>query len=153
MTLNDFQRVMLAEFAIRQAGPLGSVEQMKAICYVMRNRVRKGWNDGNWIATIEAAPDHAAHDPLPMRIDPSSRTMQRLISDIDDIFYSYKFGATSDDGSILGNLESTLTEEKHEALYWSYANRPVREWFLKKIQKDGINHPLRAQMGTMMFYE
>lgn len=148
MTLNEFQRAKLAEFAVRQAGPRGSVEQMKAICYVIRNRVRKGWSDGNWIGVIESAGDHAAHDEMPMQLDPNDRNLQRMVADVDEIFYGNSF--SSGDGA---GIEDSLTQEKHEALYWSFANRPVRPWFLETIQKDQANHPMRTQMGTMMFYE
>lgn len=149
MTLSEFQKALLVNFAIREAGPRASVEMMKAICIVIRNRVRKGWHDGNWIAVIENAPDHAAHETEPIRIDPNSRIFQRLVADVDEIFYSTEESAPAGDMSLI----ASLTTKKKECLYWSFANRAVRPWFKENIQLDQENHPLRASMGIMMFYE
>lgn len=143
MTLNDLQRGALILFARRQAGERCSVEELKAICYCLRNRVRAGW--GSWLQCIEAADDHAAHDPIPMRIDvEGDRSFQRLLHDVDEIFYPQQSYEPSD-----ADLEKTIGQAK----FWCYLNRPRREWFDSNIIRDQANHRECAQMGTMLFFE
>jgi hypothetical protein len=135
-------------FASREVGPRGSLEQMKAICYCLRNRVRAGWHEGSWIAAIEHADEVAAHHPeTPSYFDPNSRSIQRLMSEIDDIFYGQRI--TNDDEGNGGGLEDSIGKQ----MFWMFLDRPVTEWFVKHIVRDMENHPTHAQMGLMMFFE
>ena len=145
MTMNDLQRAALVLFAAREAGEGASLEQMKAICYCMRNRVRAGWHDGSWLASIEHADEVAAHDYMTMRLDPANRALQRLTHDIDDICYGTGIETLAGEG----DLESSIGEQK----FWMFLNRPPSSWFVKHIVKDQKNHPSHAQMGLMMFFE
>jgi hypothetical protein len=152
MTMSDFQRAQLVAFAVKEAGPKASLEQMKAICFCMRNRVRAGWHDGNWLRAIEEASESAAHDPDPVVVlNPDSRELQRLLREIDDIYFSNSdWGQSSDEGI---SMEASLTEEKHEKKYWCFLQRPMRPWFKENILDDRENHKSRTQMGLMIFIE
>src|ERR1700679_740104 len=89
MTQKDVDRVMLVRYAVQEAGPRGSLEQMKAICYCLRNRVRAGW--GEWLEVIESADETRANElGEPMRIDISSRAYQRLLHEVDDIYFGHR---------------------------------------------------------------
>ncbi len=146
MNLRDIERAQLAIFAAREAGPSAALEQMMAICYCIRNRVRAGWEDGSWLRVLENAQTHAAHDPLlPWPLDPNQRAFQMLIRDIDDLYY----GDLERDRDQGGDLEQAVGTQK----YWSFANRPVRDWFKQNIQQDKENHAGKSQMGLMMFFE
>lgn len=151
MTLSDFQRAQLVAFAAREAGPSGSLEQMKGICYCIRNRVRAGWEGGSWLSVIENAYRHAAHigDSL-MPLDPDSRDLQRLLREIDDIYFGSSFETSIDEGM---DLEGSLNEQDHEKKFWCFLNRPVRPWFQENILNDKKNHRSRTQMGLLMFIE
>ncbi len=144
----------LVTFAYREAGPGASLEAMLAICYLIRNRVKMQWEDGNWIRVIERAHLHAAHDVSPhVELDPESRQYQRLLKEIDDIFYG---GAPSTEGNPPEggmSLFESMCERKHERLYWMHTGRPVRPWFAEHIVRDPKNHPMRGTLGTMMFFE
>lgn len=147
MTQKDVDRVMLVRYAVQEAGPGGSLEQMKAICYCLRNRVRAGW--GEWMDVIERGDETRANEATePTPIDTSNRAYQRLLHDVDDIY----FGHPSDlsEGK---TLEDTLCEKERPCFYWLFLNRPMRPWFKENIAGDKENHPSNATMGLMMFYE
>lgn len=148
MTLNDLQRAELVLFAAREVGPKGSLEQMKAVCYCIRNRVRAGWHDGRWITVMEKAHEEAAHYTEKSAIDIDSRNLQRLMHDVDDIYYSQN---TSGDGDGFGSdgLEHSVGTQK----FWMFLDRPATDWFITNVVRDMENHPSHAQMGLMMFFE
>lgn len=160
MTTSDHMRGHLVTFAYREAGQGASLEAMLAICYIIRNRVKMQWEDGNWISVIENADQHAANEPWEpqVRLDPQSREYQRLLREVDDIFY----GGSTDGGYGMAPMDSSeggislfqsMCERKHERLYWMHTGRSVREWFKENIVRDPKNHPQRGVLGTMMFFE
>lgn len=149
MTPNDLSRAALVMFAVEHAGPKACVEEMKAIAYCIRNRVRAGWCDGDWLKVMAAAPEHAAHaEPKRIAVDINSRAVQRFMHDIDSIYYGDMHG---DDGT--AEASEDLEEAVGEAKFWAYLNRPMLEEFRRNIASDKENHPSRAQMSLMMFFE
>jgi hypothetical protein len=149
MTQKDVDRVLLALYAVREAGPKGSLEQMKAICYCLRNQVRAGW--GEWMDVIEKAYETGAHAPaLEMPVDANSRVYQRLLRDVDDIYFGHSELGPTDEG---GSLESSLCDPQHPCCYWAFVERPMLPRFAETIVRDPKNHPNRATMGMMVFYE
>lgn len=149
MTVRDLERAELVIFAVRQAGPRASLEEMKAICYCIRNRVRAGWHDGSWLRCLEDQPEVAAHSPVEeVPLDPNDRNLQRLLRDIDDIYYSQNDAKASsmNDGM---DLEAAVGTQK----YWMFLNHPLTNWFRDNICSDKENHPSHSQMGLMMFFE
>jgi hypothetical protein len=168
VTLNDFQKALLCEFAVREAE---SLEQMKCICYCIRNRVRKGWHDGSWTKCIEhaqesagneghlegirSAPGTAIANAVGTReIDPNSRPFQMLLQAIDDIYHGQRWVPSGVDGVRDEDAQGTdLESAVGTALYWVRLDRPVRPWFAENIVRDRENHPERSQMGLMMFYK
>ena len=159
MTLTDAQRAYLVAFAFREAGEGASLEAMKAICYVLRNRVRAGWHDGNWIRVIERAPEHAAHAPGPhVELKPESREFQMLLRQIDDVYYQqnaddWTAQNPTSDGTQMLSLEESLCEKNHPRLFWFFVNRPLRPWFKENIIGDKKNHKRTTTLGTMIFVE
>jgi hypothetical protein len=160
VTISDAQRAYLVRFAYKEAGPRASLEAMLAICYVIRNRVKMQWEDGNWIRVMERAYIHSAHEPAPrVELDPESRQFQRLLREVDDIYYGGGGGGGYEGGISSGGSEGglslfeSLCERKHERLYWLHVGRPVRPWFRDTIVRDQENHPQRTTLGTIMFFE
>lgn len=148
MTQKDVDRVMLVRYAVQEVGPKGSLEQMKAICYCLRNRVRAGW--GEWIEVIETADESRANEPQePMRLDTGSRSYQRLLHDVDDIY----FGHSSKDSSEGATLEDSLCDTERPCFYWLFLARPMSDWFKENIASQKENHPSNVTMGLMMFFE
>lgn len=148
MTQKDVDRVMLVRYASFEVGPRGSLEQMKAICYCLRNRVRAGW--GEWLDVIETAGETLCNEPTESAaIDTSNRAYQRLLHDVDDIYFGHS-SAGYDEGQ---TLEDTLCDPQRPCFYWLFLNRPKRQWFTDNIANDKVNHPSNATMGLMMFFE
>lgn len=146
MTLRDFQLARLIEYAAREVGPRGSLEEMKGIATCLRNRARAGWYDGNLLLVIEHADEHGAHEhSQETRLNPESRELARLLREIDDLYYA------SSDGEM--TLESSLTEKDHEKKYWCYLDRPIQPRFAESILRDQAHHRSRTQLGTLMFLE
>jgi hypothetical protein len=150
MTLNDIQRAELAVFAARAAGPGACLEQMTAICYCIRNRVRQGWHDGEWLKVLENAGDVAANLPGPRVIlDADNRSFQRLIQDVDEIYFSRRDFIREPSGDSMPAMEEAIGN----ACYWAFVNQPFTAWFKEKIIDDPANHPQKANMGLMFFFE
>ena len=158
MTLNDVQRAALALFAARAAGKGASLEQMKAIALCIRKRVWDGWHDGSWIAAIEHAPEVAANPAPtdPYFLDANSRIFQRLITDIDDLYYSQRMSTRAPTPQTR-TAQQVPTEGEFASVgdccYWMFLKQPIRPWFQQHILNNPAHHPHRAQMGLMIFIE
>jgi hypothetical protein len=127
MTIDQLQRAHLFLFAYNEGAASGSLQVMKGICYILRNRVRKGWHDGNWIEVIEHADEVAGNMPGPRQpLDMYSRGFQQLLQAVDEIYYS----SSGDE------LESVFDE----ALYYQFADRPLRPWFTENIIRYPQEH-------------
>jgi hypothetical protein len=139
---------MLVRYAVQAVGPRGSLEQMKAICYCLRNRVRAGW--GEWVEVIESAGESLGNEPFErVPLDTSSRAYQRLLYDVDDIYFSHGNMESSEGPT----LEDSLCAKDHPCFYWMFLNRPMLQSFKDNIASQPKNHPSNVTMGTMMFFE
>lgn len=143
MTLNDLQKAALILFAAREAGDTGSLQAMRGICYAIRNRVRTGWYDGNWLDVIENADESAGNLPWrdadPVRLTVNDRGLQMLARDIDGIFYS---GGDDEVAAAIDN-----------ALYWQRIDKPIRQWFVDNIVRRPEDHGRRAQISSIVFFD
>jgi hypothetical protein len=150
LTLHDLQRAQLVAVAFDEAGPGGSLEQMRAIAMCIRNRVRQGWYDGDWLEVIENMQSTAAnlarvHVPL----DGNNRSLQRLIADIDEIYFSRRDYVREPSGQKMPDLEEAIGN----AVYWAFINQPFSPWFKIHVLDDPSHHPQKANMGLLFFYE
>jgi len=140
MTLDQLQRAHVLIYAHGQAAHTGSLPAMKAVCYIIRNRVRAGWHDGSWIDAIEHADEVAGNAPGPRpRIDVYNRTFQMLMQWIDEMYYS----------SSSEEMETTVDK----ALYFQFMDRPLRPWFTDNILRQPKAHPRKVQIGSMVVYD
>jgi hypothetical protein len=145
MTLNDLQRAALVLFAAREVGPEGSPVQMRAVCHVIRNRVRAGWGDANWFTVIEQHPRVAGNGcGVPGELDINDRRLAMLARDIDEIFY----GEAMDE---IGQLCAPPDKSSPVLLYWAFIDRPVAHWFLQNIIRQPEHHKQRAQVGNNLY--
>lgn len=156
MKQSDFDKAMLVEFAVREVAG-GSLEEMQAVIYCIRNRVRKGWHEGKWVENIEHAWMYAANTELDVRtpLDCDARNYQRLLNVVDDLYYGQRNptvgldGRKRDEDAQGSDLEAAIGT----ATYWQFLKRPVRVWFEENIIRDQASHPVRTQMGMMIFYK
>lgn len=151
MTMNDLQRAYLTIFAAREAGRRASADQMKAIAMCVRNRVRQGWHDGDWIKVMEHAGEVRANIPAPflVELDGNDRNLQTLARDIDDIYFSRRDWTRQPSGEEMPSLDEAIGN----ACYWAFINQPFTSWFEQHILQDPANHPQKTSMGLMMFYD
>lgn len=135
MTFDQFQRACIVRFAYQQAKHTGSLDCMRAVCYVLRNRVRQGWSD-TWVECIEKAGEYAgnAATPLPP-IDITDRLFLHLLREIDDIFFS----ANAND----------LVKVVGESLYYIFIDKPENPWFVEHVLRDRKNHACEGVIGMM----
>jgi hypothetical protein len=140
MTLDQLQRAQLVVFAFQEAIATGTLDAMKAVCYVIRNRVRAGWHDGSWLDVMEHADEVSGNEPIPRtKIDVYSRVFQMLMQSVDDIYY-----ASADD-----NAQKVVDK----ALYYQFMDKPLRPWFNEAILRNPASHPRRAHIGPMVLFD
>lgn len=155
MNVSTFERAQVARFAYEEARSTGSLDCMRAICYVLRNRLKNGWGDGTWLwlmenhvkvqgnerCTFGAISDGSPAVPagITASLDPQDRLLQLIIRDIDDIY--------------MGQSEDDTKTVVQDALYWQFIDRPAHPWFVEHIVRDPANHPRVAQVGPIAFFE
>jgi len=141
MTTDMVQRARVVMFAYNEARHTGSLDCMKAVVYVLKNRIRAGWGSGTWLNAIQGHEAVAGTDPQPDQMfDVQDRLLQMFARDIDDIYLSSSFG---DDNTklVVG-----------EALYYQFIDKPTRGWFLENIVREPKLHPRTGQIGTMALF-
>jgi hypothetical protein len=170
VTHNELCRAELVVFAVRAAGKGASLETMKAICYAMRNRVRAGWHNGDWLSNIEEAGLYEGNVPQePVKLQATDRNLQRLMREIDDIYYGQQAQPDGWSGGYEGGytgakivapiltMERSMGEqgkgaEKQGALmYWARIDQPMTEWFKEHVIAK--NPGPRMQLGMLAFWE
>ena len=143
MNLGQFERAELAAFAYRQARHTGSLDCIKAICYVMRNRVAAGWNTGSG-SVLAIINNHAVCDgnegseAWTTEPDLEDRLLQVIVRDIDDIY--------------LGTSDDQTRKAVGDAVYYHFVDKPLRDWFTERILRDSTNHPGIATIHTMRLF-
>jgi hypothetical protein len=146
MTLNDLQRAALVLFAARKAGPKGSLDQMRAICHVLKNRAQAGWAD-NYLSLIESSEDCEGNEPgSDALLDLNDRRLQQMAKDVDDIY----FGAADDE---ISRLCARQAKDKGPLLYWVFVDRPIKPWFRENIIARPQEHFQRGIVGFLYLYE
>jgi hypothetical protein len=148
MTLNDLQRAAVVLFAAREVGPNGSLDQMKAVCHVIRNQVAAGWYE-DYLAAVEGTWRRKRYTELGETqppLDSKDRRLGMLARDVDDIFY----GGASDD---IARLCGRQDKEHGPLLYWCFVDRPVTAWFTENVVRKPEEHFQRGIVGFMYLYE
>jgi hypothetical protein len=171
MNFAAFERAQVAAFAYREARHTGSLDCMRAVIFVLRNRVKSSWADGSWLGVMEMAHLTASRSwspgaELAPSIEPGSRVssdrlLQMIVRDVDDIYLgqesledavravvSPESRVPSSAGSQLGTSNSGL----HGAKYYNFVDQQVRPWFLENIIRNHAEHAQMGQIGTMMLY-
>lgn len=148
MNFATFERAQVAAFAYREAIHTGSLDAMRAICFVLRNRVRAGWGDGSWLSVINAHGEVSARTLLvdALHLPPSDRLLQLIVRDVDDIYLGQD---RSDD-----NVRNIVcTEEKNKpVLYWSFVGQTPGDWFIENIVRKPADHAHVGNIGPLILY-
>jgi hypothetical protein len=150
MNFAAFERAQVAAFAYREARHTGSLDCMRAVCFVLRNRVKAGWAGASWLKVMAGAAAVAGNVKTDLEFagesDPSDRLLQLIIRDVDDIY----LGQESFDDNVRRVVCSD--DPKKPALYYSFVDRDPRPWFVENVVRKPADHPQIGQIGTMMLY-
>jgi hypothetical protein len=160
MNFAAFERAQVAAFAYKEAAFTGSLDCLRAVCFVLRNRVKAGWGDGTWMSVINSAPNVAAHRPelvwdgsegkAQQKPEPhltgDDRLLQMIIRDVDDIY----LGQDRMDDSVR-EIAATI-DHRQPALYYAFVNRPQRAWFTENITRNSQDHAHVGNIGPMMLF-
>lgn len=134
VNLETYTRAQMARFAIEEGARHGGINNMLAICHVLRNRVFAGW--GDWVdVTLRAAEKRATIYPSEL---PNLKTnnVRVLLSRIDEIY------AKTDMIDLTGG-----------ALFYMDQNYPVEDWFMKEIVDKPEEHKRVAHIGPVWFFK
>jgi hypothetical protein len=138
MTAENFIKSQLALMAWREAHRYGGIDNMIAVAFVIRNRVKAGWHGGDWLDvmsnhyTFSAEAQAASAQELP---DVRETHFRVVLQKIDDLF--------------AGMMVDKMTEE---ALYYAELHNITREWFTINILRKPEEHPRIAQIGPVTFF-
>jgi len=139
MTIDQLQRAALFGFAYQQAIHTGSLPAMRAVAYIVRNRVLNGWHDGNWLQAIQLHREVSGNEPTePPLFDVYSQVFQLFLRQIDDIY----FGQGDETRHVVD-----------KALYWQFIDKPLRPWFTDNVLHQPNAHPRRAIIGSMYLFD
>lgn len=150
MTLTELQRAALILFAAREVGTDGSLDHMKAVCCILRNRVKAGWHDDFLTAVEEAAAKGGnAQTQEPVKLNVNDRRLALLARDIEDLI----FGSGNEIEAVCDEVKKEHGMAQGPILHWAFIDRPLSPWFEKTIAGDPANHRQRGQIGFMYLYE
>lgn len=141
MTFESYIKGRLMDFVIEEAYANGGVEPMLAVAQVVANRVKAGWQGGDWIRVIDTAPEYRGtlQNKSIIRVDPRDGNFRELMRQIDDIYYG-----TADD--------SNVNTRDGKSLYYAELHNINREWFTDHILNDHTTHPRIAKVGQLTFF-
>lgn len=150
MNFATFERGQVAMFAFREAQHTGSLDCVKAVCLIVRNRVRSGWGDGTWWSVLQSAKEVAAHPAYDLPATGSdNRLLQMTVRDIDDLYLGME-GESNVTRVVAGDGGSGNKDWK-PALFYAFVDKPLSEWFKENIVGK-IGHEQCGQIGAMMVY-
>lgn len=141
MLAENYIKAMLANYAYKEGARYGGIDNMLAVCHVIRNRMDNGWYGGDWLAALDNAPEVAANEPgedeeMPTPpINLRDVATRRFLDKVDYVF----------DGS----APDLMTDG---ALYYGDLKRPRRLWFVQNITANLDEHPHVATVGPVWFF-
>jgi hypothetical protein len=136
VTFENFIKGQLMGVAIREGMRHGGYHNALAVAQVIANRVRAGWEGGDWLRVMVTAPDYMGtiYDLMPT-IAPRDISFRTVLQRIDDIY--------------TGIAQDTMTEG---ALYYCELHRVNRQWFQENVLSDPAAHPRLATVGPVTFF-
>lgn len=142
MTVADFEKSLAALLAWREERPNGT-NGMLGVLFVVRNRVKAGWNQGSWSRVIEA---HNQFTSITMVGDPGTVTFPdprepqflQILQLVDSVY----------DNTRLDNLTDG-------ALYYYDPGPGVTPggWFEREIIGKPDIHPRCAKIGSTVYFK
>jgi hypothetical protein len=165
MNLSDFVVSQLALFSYRESERLcpGSYDAKLAIAWIIANRVRAGWNAGDYLQVLESAPLHSCSEPQDMLTfkmpEPWNQDWLKLTRDCQDIYEGIakdEITWTPSASALAENLPGTdqySINQSRPSFFYANLNMPIREWFMTKIIRKPEDHPRTVNIsgGLVLF--
>lgn len=165
MNITDYVVSQLVTFAWREGRRLspGSRDAMLGIAHVIRNRVRQGWEGGDWLRLIQKTNIHSAS--LPEEHDTTSLPdihdgdFRWLIQQVEQMYSGFSPDVTG--GANTRDLGSSRYDALHRpapvdipkgALYYCDLNKITRDWFTEKIVREKEQHPRTLECYPITFF-
>lgn len=157
MTGSDFLCSMLALRAWNDGGAADGLNGALAVAFVQRNRVRSGWESGNWNDVLRkhhqwsATSEHYPDDiPDPTR----NFAFSTLISEVGAVFNGTKEDRITVSSREIptGYSSISLGAPPPVSLYYGRLNMISNPWFLEEISRNVDKHKLIAQVGSLSFW-
>lgn len=141
MTFESYIKSRLMDFVIEEAYANGGVEPMLAVAQVIANRVKAGWQGGDWLRVIDNAPEYRGTLPNKnfVHVDPREGNFRELMRRIDEVYYG-----TADD--------TNVNNRQGNSLYYAELHNINRDWFSEHILNDLASHPRIAKVGQLTFF-
>lgn len=141
MTFESYVKGRLMDFVIDEAYNSGGVEPMLAVAQVLANRVKAGWQGGDWLRVIDSAPDYrgTVQPGVFTRIDPREGNFRELMRRVDDVYHGI-----ADD--------TNVNNDSGSSLYYAELHNINRDWFTDHILSDLESHPRLATVGQLTFF-
>lgn len=141
MTTDNFLKAELALFVWQNAHEYGGIDNMLALAFVLRNRVKQGWNGGDWSQVIAEAPSKAGDATIKGGYpDVRDTVVRMLLSRIDGVFNDSERDVY------------TVDHEGRGALYYTDLANTTNPWFKANILQKLENHPIVAKVGPVSFF-
>src|SRR5947209_15126605 len=128
MTFENYIKGELTSFVTKEALRYGSADCPLAVAQVIANRVNEGWQGGDWLKVIAAAPNYRGtvlKDTF--EVDPRSAAFRQILSGVESIYHG-----TADDSNV--NIEDDRGEMR--SLYYCELHNVTEAWFRENILKD-----------------
>lgn len=148
----DFISAQLATVAY-QDGFDDGLPGMLAVAFSLRNRIRAGFWNGDWIALLNNHFSYSAyltppHSEIP---DPRVYSVQCLLQEIDGIYR----GTRRDDVTVPKDSifdQFKIGDKPPVALYYARLDKITNPWFIENITRQPATHPRIAQVGMTVFF-
>lgn len=155
MTGFEFIKAELARISWND-GNEEAVAGCLGVAFTIRNRVRAGWYNGDWIQVLSHHKEwsyrlESPELPLP---DPRHPVFRVLLQEVDGIFSGQREdNVTISQDPISNSFRiGVISEASRPALYYGRLNAITSPWFLESISRNTANHRLIAQVGGLAFF-
>lgn len=135
-----------------QDGHEEGLDAMLGIAFTIRNRVRAGWYNGDWISVLSHHDEWSARIEPPTSQIPDTRSYAFMVflQKVDSIFS----GAQEDNITVKpdGEWRTIMATPPPVALYYARLDQITNPWFMENISRQGDKHPRVAQVGQLFFF-
>lgn len=134
---------------------------MLGIAFVISNRSKAGWEDGDYLKILSRVAVHSASEALDMaRFDypdiwePNWRWLTSQVEGIYDGTLQDNLTRTPSRESLAANVPGTerhAINQSKPSFFYANLNQPIRPWFLEKIIRSA-DHPRTVEIPPIVFF-